>query len=75
MSGSDPSAEVLQHKVILRFRKGVETQRLAEDIVDDSDCAQVDAGKVCRLTQPLRKRFGLFSKFLRTLSFQLSQIV
>lgn len=36
--------EVLLRKVILRFRKGVETQRLAEVIVDDSDYAQVDAG-------------------------------
>jgi hypothetical protein len=36
--------EVLLRKVILRFRKGVETQRLAEVIVDDNDYAQVDAG-------------------------------
>ncbi|QKE40022.1 MAG: AAA family ATPase [Ferrovum myxofaciens] len=36
--------EVLLRKVILRFRKGVETQRLAEVIVDDSDYTQVDAG-------------------------------
>ena len=36
--------EILLRKVILRFRKGVETQRLAEVIVDDSDYAKVDAG-------------------------------
>jgi len=36
--------EVLLRKVVLRFRKGVETQRLAEVIVDDSDYAKVDAG-------------------------------
>ncbi len=36
--------EVLLRKVILRFRKGVETNRLAEVVVDDSDYAQVDAG-------------------------------
>jgi hypothetical protein len=36
--------EVLLRKVVLRFRKGVETQRLAEVVVDDSDYAQVDAG-------------------------------
>jgi len=36
--------EVLLRKVVLRFRKGVETQRLAEVSVDDNDYAQVDAG-------------------------------
>jgi hypothetical protein len=36
--------EVLLRKVILRFRKGVETQRLAEVIVDDDDYVQVYAG-------------------------------
>ncbi len=36
--------EVLFRKVVLRFRKGVETQRLAEVVVDDSDYVQVDAG-------------------------------
>ncbi len=36
--------EVLLRKVVLRFRKGVETQRLAEVVVDDNDYAQVDAG-------------------------------
>lgn len=36
--------EVLLHGVILRFRKGVETQRLAGVVVDDEDYAQVDAG-------------------------------
>lgn len=36
--------EVLLRRVILRFRKGVETQRLAEVTVDDNDYAQVDAG-------------------------------
>lgn len=36
--------EVLLRKVILRFRKGVETQRLAEVIVDDSDYVKVDDG-------------------------------
>ena len=38
--------EVLLRKVVLRFRKGVETQRLAEVIVDDSDYAQVNSGMV-----------------------------
>lgn len=36
--------EVLLRKVILRFRKGVETQRLAGVVVDDNDYAQVNAG-------------------------------
>ncbi|RZL94536.1 MAG: ATPase [Variovorax sp.] len=36
--------EVLLHEVILRFRKGVETQRLAGVVVDDEDYAQVNAG-------------------------------
>lgn len=36
--------EALLRKVILRFRKGVETQRLAEVVVDDSDYSQVNAG-------------------------------
>lgn len=36
--------EVLLRRVVLRFRKGIETQRLAEVVVDDSDYAQVDAG-------------------------------
>ncbi|XVJ96778.1 AAA family ATPase (plasmid) [Burkholderia vietnamiensis] len=36
--------EVLLRKVIMRFRKGIETQRLAEVSVEDSDYAQVDAG-------------------------------
>lgn len=36
--------EVLLHGVILRFRKGVETQRLAGVVVDDEDYAQVNAG-------------------------------
>jgi len=36
--------EVLLRRVVLRFRKGVETQRLAEVIVDDNDYAQVNAG-------------------------------
>jgi len=36
--------EVLLRKVVLRFRKGVETQRLAEVVVDDSDYAQVNVG-------------------------------
>lgn len=36
--------EVLLRKVVLRFRKGVETQRLSELTVDDQDYAQVDAG-------------------------------
>jgi energy-coupling factor transporter ATP-binding protein EcfA2 len=36
--------EVLLRKVVLRFRKGVETQRLAGVIVDDPDYTQVDAG-------------------------------
>ncbi|MGL6162421.1 AAA family ATPase [Microbulbifer sp.] len=36
--------EVLLRQVILRFRKGVETQRLAGVVVDDEDYAQVNAG-------------------------------
>lgn len=36
--------EVLLRRVVLRFRKGIETQRLAEVIVDDDDYTQVDAG-------------------------------
>ena len=36
--------EVLLRRVVLRFRKGIETQRLAEVVVDDNDYAQVDAG-------------------------------
>lgn len=36
--------EVLLREVVLRFRKGVETQRLAGVIVDDSDYAKVNAG-------------------------------
>jgi hypothetical protein len=36
--------EVLLRRVVLRFRKGIETQRLAEVVVNDSDYAQVDAG-------------------------------
>lgn len=36
--------QVLLREVILRFRKGVETQRLAGVVVDDNDYAQVNAG-------------------------------
>ena len=36
--------EVLLRKVILRFRKGVETKRLAEVLVNDSDYIKVDDG-------------------------------
>lgn len=36
--------EVLFREVILRFRKGVETQRLAGVVVEDGDYAQVHAG-------------------------------
>lgn len=36
--------EVLLRRVVLRFRKGIETQRLAEVVVDDTNYAQVDAG-------------------------------
>ncbi|TWR40618.1 AAA family ATPase [Xanthomonas vasicola] len=36
--------EVLLRGVILRFRKGVETQRLAGVVVEDGDYAQVNAG-------------------------------
>ncbi|MHA6834903.1 AAA family ATPase [Ralstonia pseudosolanacearum] len=36
--------EVLLREVILRFRKGVETQRLVGVVVDDHDYAQVNAG-------------------------------
>lgn len=44
MSWERAVEEVLLRKVILRFRKGVETQRLAEVIVDDSDYAIVYDG-------------------------------
>ena len=36
--------EILMREVILRFRKGVETQRLVGVIVDDDDYAQVNSG-------------------------------
>lgn len=36
--------EVLLHEVILRFRKGVETQRLSSVVVEDGDYAKVTAG-------------------------------
>jgi energy-coupling factor transporter ATP-binding protein EcfA2 len=36
--------EVLLREVILRFRKGVETQRLAGVVVEDGDYAQVNTG-------------------------------
>lgn len=36
--------EVLLRRVVLRFRKGIETQRLSEVVVDDNDYAQVNAG-------------------------------
>jgi hypothetical protein len=36
--------EVLLRKVILRFRKGVETQRLVEVVVEDDDYREVFAG-------------------------------
>jgi energy-coupling factor transporter ATP-binding protein EcfA2 len=36
--------EVLLRRVVLRFRKGVETQRLSEVIVDDNDYEKVSAG-------------------------------
>ena len=36
--------EILFREVILRFRKGVETQRLAGVVVDDTDYTQVSAG-------------------------------
>lgn len=36
--------EVLLREVILRFRKGVETQRLAGVLVEDDDYAQINAG-------------------------------
>ena len=36
--------EVLLREVILRFRKGVETQRLAGVVVEDGDYAQVNSG-------------------------------
>lgn len=38
--------EVLLREVILRFRKGVETQRLAGVMVEDDDYAQVNAGMI-----------------------------
>jgi AAA domain len=36
--------EVLLRKVVLRFRKGIETQRLVEVCVDDGDFTQVESG-------------------------------
>jgi energy-coupling factor transporter ATP-binding protein EcfA2 len=36
--------EVLLRSVVLRFRKGIETQRLAEVVVEDADHAQVYGG-------------------------------
>ncbi|MGU3308527.1 AAA family ATPase [Pseudomonas sp. M5A4_2d] len=36
--------EVLLREVVIRFRKGVETQRLAGVVVDDTDYDQVNAG-------------------------------
>jgi hypothetical protein len=36
--------EVLLREVILRFRKGVETQRLAGVVVDDNDYDHVNTG-------------------------------
>ncbi len=36
--------EALLRKVVLRFRKGIETQRLAEVVVDDNDYAEVNSG-------------------------------
>lgn len=36
--------EVLLRKVVIRFRKGIETQRLSEVIVNDDDYFKVDAG-------------------------------
>jgi len=36
--------EVLLRQVVLRFRKGVETQRLCELVVDDGDYRQVESG-------------------------------
>jgi hypothetical protein len=36
--------EILLSNVVLRFRKGVATQRLAEVVVDDSDYDKVNAG-------------------------------
>jgi len=36
--------EVLFRRVVLRFRKGIETQRLAEVFVDDNDYTQVESG-------------------------------
>ncbi len=36
--------EALLREVVIRFRKGIETQRLAGVVVDDNDYIQVDAG-------------------------------
>lgn len=36
--------EVLLRRVVLRFRKGIETQRLSEVTVDDNDYVQVSTG-------------------------------
>lgn len=36
--------EVLLRRVVLRFRKGIETQRLSGVVVDDNDYIQVDTG-------------------------------
>lgn len=44
MSWERAIEEVLLRKVVLRFRKGVESQRLAEVMVEDTDYAQIDAG-------------------------------
>ena len=44
MSWERAVEEVLLREVILRFRKGVETQRLAGVVVEDDDYAQVNAG-------------------------------
>lgn len=44
MSWERAVEEVLLRKVVLRFRKGIETQRLAEVTVDDGDYSQVYAG-------------------------------
>lgn len=44
MSWERAVEEVLLREVIMRFRKGVETQRLAGVVVEDDDYAQVNAG-------------------------------
>ncbi len=38
----EPIEEILFHNVVLRFRKGIETQRLSDVLVEDSDYHIID---------------------------------